>query len=204
VELWQEPDSIVAPLVVGIHPDVDKRAPHVEYTLYGTHRSIPPTSVVRLVKQPRQVKRTEVTYSRQTQWVEGDGAKPYIFRVRLIDIAPGVQPNQVSPSLRIWEVGLVTAARGAAAPAIGDDLITVVLEVSNFVVAQGVVLGAPQLALFRHLWIETLRTYDPDLVVAGGQTRFEPHWWRSRAEYEADTTRPAETADDWGDEDVEM
>ncbi len=48
------------------------------------------------------------------------------------------------------------------------------LEV-NFikVTGKGILFAALQLTLLRHLWVEYMRTYDPDLIVMGGQPRFD-------------------------------
>jgi hypothetical protein len=186
MEAWDEPDSLLAPLIVGVHKDEDDNAYFVSRTLYGAFQSIPTTTIQRLIKEPMKIKQTQKTYGQSMVWLMGDAAKPYLRRVRLVQVPPGQAPTKVGQGLVVWEVGYLQLNDGVAEPAIGKDLIAVILEVTTFQAQGGVVLGAPQLALLRHLWVEGMRSYDPDLVVVGGQTRFEEHWWRSADEHRAE------------------
>jgi hypothetical protein len=65
---------------------------------------------------------------------------------------------------------------GTAAPAIGSDRATAMLEVTRFTIHAGSMRGAWQLALLRHLWSDALRSQDQDMQIFGGQRDWKMSW----------------------------
>jgi hypothetical protein len=112
--------------------------------------------------------------------LERENAKPYLAVVHLSEVADDAPPTVPFGHL-LWSVGLNRLKDGSAAPVIGPGITTWCLEVSLSKIAGGYLAGGLHLALLRHLWVEFMRAYDPDLIVVGGQTRFDDSWWRPLA-----------------------
>jgi hypothetical protein len=53
--------------------------------------------------------------------------------------------------------------------------------VTRFKLKSHGVVGAPQLALLRHLVADAFEALDSQAVIAGGQSDWEPDWWPNSA-----------------------
>lgn len=170
---WNEPGSVVSPLLIGY------RKPREDY--FGLRdawaracQAVPAVEVIRNIKVSRRETR-HIPHAREVHSIPGiDGS--YSRRARCVDRADNEQLTD-AVNRWTWEVGYTPYAPGTLAPAIGPDLTPVVLEVSRFRISKGAVRGAAQLALFRTLFLDRLRDFDPDLVVFGGQRSWEPALW---------------------------
>jgi hypothetical protein len=167
---WNDPDSLLAPLIVGV-----AKSSFAFGALQAAHECLPRTGTS--VKAAFKKQRPRV---RKSMYLSGDSAKPYNAVVHLIEVADDAPPMVPFGHL-LWSVGLYNLKDGSAAPVIGPDVETMLLEVSLSKVNGGYLAGGLHLALLRHLWIEFMRAYDPELTVVGGQTRFDDSWWRPLA-----------------------
>jgi hypothetical protein len=77
-----------------------------------------------------------------------------------------------------WELALYLPKSGLLAPAIPEAQTVALLQTTSFSVRQGAIRGLLQMALMRHLWIDTLRSLDPGATVLGGQHEWDPAWDR--------------------------
>ena len=180
---WSDSDSLLAPIIIGAH-NVGDYAYYVTGALQAAAECIPPTSIqVKAVLRKQQHVRT-----RKSMFSSGEKVKPYASVVHLVEVADN-EPMPVPAGHLLWSVGMCLLAAGAGAPIISPDIHCLSLEVTFSKVSRGLLIGSPQLALLRHLWVEFMRAYDPDLIVVGGQTRFHEEWWRpNAAPVDANTT----------------
>jgi hypothetical protein len=176
VKTWNAPDNILAPLIVGADPDLVTGADTV-YALESAARGVPAfravfsttTAGISHHKHPGHIGIVQIS---------GDKAKPYLRRYRLVLGTENQSPGQAAESWW-WEMALYLPKSELLAPAIPDRQATAaLLQSTSFSVHQGKIRGLPQMALMRHLWIDTLRTLDPGLTVFGGQHEWDPAWDR--------------------------
>jgi hypothetical protein len=167
---WNDPDSVLGPLIVGV-----ATSSYALGALQAAKECLPQTGTS--VKAAFKKQRSRV---RKAMYLSGDNAKPYLAVVHLSEVADDAPPMVPFGHL-LWSVGLYHLKDGSAAPVIGPGVTTWCLEVSLSKVAGGYLAGGLHLALLRHLWVEFMRAYDPDLIVVGGQTRFDDSWWRPLA-----------------------
>jgi hypothetical protein len=175
VKPWNAPDNILAPLMVGADPDLVTGADTV-YALEAAARGVPASSAVFSTstagfshhKHPGHIGIAQIA---------GDKAKPYIRRYRLVLGTEGRNPQQAAESWW-WELALYLPKNGLLAPAIPEEQTVALLQATSFCVHQGTIRGLIQMALMRHLWIDTLRSLDPALTVFGGQHEWDPAWDR--------------------------
>jgi hypothetical protein len=179
---WQDPDSLLAPLIIGAHR-IEDRTPYVYGALQAVTNCLPETGSG--VKAVFHKQRSRV---RRSMYVSGEQAKPYSAALHCNQVAEDFT-GSVPFGHRLWSVGLYEFKDGTAAPAIGPELNVFCLEVSLAKVVGGYIAGGLHLALARHLWVEFMRAYDPALVVFGGQTRFEDSWWRPSAQSQAQSKK---------------
>jgi hypothetical protein len=172
---WSDPESVLAPIVVGAH-EVSGYFLYPGGALRAAAGAIPPCgnqvkAVLRKATHPR---------IRKAVCNSGDPAKPFSYVVQLVEVGEN-EPRPIPLGHVLWSAGLTPL--GKDVPGLGPDVEGFALEV-NFikVTGKGMLFAGLQLALLRHLWVEYMRTYDPDLIVMGGQTRFDDEWWRPMPE----------------------
>jgi hypothetical protein len=171
---WHDPDSLLAPLVIGAHKTqaTDDPAHYVYGALQAARGCLPETGTA-----TKAAFRKERPLVRKAMYLSGDNAKPYRATVNLVQV-PDNATGSVAFGHVLWTAGLYALKDGSATPAIPADVKTFVLEISLTKVAGGYISGGLHLALLRHLWVEFMRAHNPELIVLGGQTRFEDGWWR--------------------------
>jgi hypothetical protein len=76
-----------------------------------------------------------------------------------------------------WMVAAKVAPDDAARQLVGQDRTPIRIDVTAYRLQAGMVLGAQQLALFRHYVVIGFRALDPSLVVLGGQHDWQDNWW---------------------------
>jgi hypothetical protein len=180
MEPWSASGSMLAPIVVGVVSPTSgsgNAADVWQYILGAAVSSVPSASqLTRRRLAGGEVGETSLVRRTFLAWPD-DGAARYAAMARLADVHPGAPPP-ADRKLNVWEVGILSFAPGAAAPAVPDDRDVVVFEVTWFHVANdGTIQGAHQLALLRHLWVLGMQRQDPDLVIFGGQHHWDEAWW---------------------------
>jgi len=173
MDRWDSKRSVVSPLYFGYrapHPDHDAIAGAFSLACDG----IPPVNVIRKVFIPPRGQ-ASVRHAREVHSVPGvEGV--YARRARCVDRATS-ETLTAAINRWVWEVGYVVYAPGVLSPAIDPGLTAIMLEVSRFRATRGAVRAAGQLALFRALFTQGLRVFDPNLVVFGGQRDFDESLW---------------------------
>ncbi len=165
----------MAPLIVGANPDLVSSDDTV-YALEAAMMGVPAsravfssvTAGVSHHKQPGHIGIAQLT---------GDRAKPYARRYRLVLGTAAQSPTQASEAWW-WELALYVPKSGSLAPAVPADQTAALLQATKLSSHRGIVRGFSQMALMRHLWIDALRSRDPQLTVLGGQHEWNPEWDR--------------------------
>lgn len=174
MKAWNAPDSITAPLLVGL-PEVPG-ATGVTVLLMQAANSLPQMPITYEVKK-NAFKASYPVFSRTMGMFVGEAASPYMARIRLVDVSPDESPLTEKLSLVCWEVGLILLDAGAASPAITGVHRVGMLDVTRFQLQSSTLVAAPQLALLRHLWVSLVLEEYPGAMVMGGQHRWEDSWW---------------------------
>jgi len=177
---WDAPDSIFAPIIAGVPPGT--RWSGFGNALIAARQSVPKAAVGYNVR--RGLKTTHEKRDRTLISQSGDAAKPFTYRIYLIDLPRDRQLTSATVG-RLWEVGMTWLKDGLCTPAVPADYDTAMLQVNKFRLSKGSLEGAPQLALLRHLWAESVRAASPDAVVFGGQHHWEDAWWAESVPIEA-------------------
>jgi hypothetical protein len=183
---WSDPDSLLGPILVGAH-EVGGHFLYPGAALRAAAGSIPDTAThARAVWRKQQHPRT-----RKVLVQAGGQARPFLHRVQLVEVGEN-EPTPIPLGHLLWSVGLTELGPDVAV--LGPGVQGFILEVGFTRVAsarlasarvpasEARLVAALQLALLRHLWVEYMRAYDPELIVMGGQTRFEESWWRALPE----------------------
>ena len=80
-----------------------------------------------------------------------------------------------------WKVRVVLKNPSVFGPA-GDGSETALeITLAEYTLRNGVLVGAPQLALLRHLWWTTIHRLEPTAQAYGGQHDWDPTWWPNTA-----------------------
>lgn len=165
--------SLLTPLLIA-SPVASSRLSVVFHNLEGL---VPVTTVVRKVKVGR--KAVPTAHARRTIHLRPEGDS-YNFLVRCCDCAPD---EDLAASLQKWrwEIGIVPLKPAFFADVVPAGHEVVRLDVTRFRLESGGVAAAPQLALFRHLFVEGYLSIDPRTLVLGGQRDWRAEWWPNRA-----------------------
>jgi hypothetical protein len=91
------------------------------------------------------------------------------------DRVPGHDDFQVH---EVWRAAMQYSCVAQFSPMLPTRPIHIRLSVMSFEVHQGVLDGAPQLALMRALFVRSLSSIDPDLITVGGQCDWDPAYWK--------------------------
>jgi hypothetical protein len=172
MEAWCESDSLLTPLIIGY------QRPHSKYSgvsdaFVRASQAVPATKSTRVVG-PR-IGSKKFACSREVVLAPGlEGLYPR--RALLMDRPVSDPPPQLSDPW-LWEVGFILPKPGSIRR-LDPGLMPVVLETSRFKVTSGALEGAVQLALFRHLFVASLRCLDANLTVLGGTDRWDVSMWR--------------------------
>jgi hypothetical protein len=76
-----------------------------------------------------------------------------------------------------WEIGFFAFKEGFYPNLIPAGREIVRLDVTRYQLRNRGVIGAPQLALFRHMFVESFAALDPSALVFGGQRDWRAEWW---------------------------
>jgi hypothetical protein len=174
MELWSDPDSVFAPLIIGTMPDEKGKVSHLGYALRAAMGSVPP--VRNVIKAGLRGKLVSVT--RKTALRQGEKINPYLVGAQLYETRSLVEKPDTIRQEVVWEVGLMGIPSEAAPSQISSDLSCYALELTHLKVTGNRPQGLLQLALLRNLWVDNLRAREPGLVVFGGMHRFNEVWWQ--------------------------
>lgn len=169
---WDASDSIFAPIIAAVPPGTTWSG--FTNALYAAQESVPTAFVAYTMRKGFKSsleKRERRIISRGSS--EGSAFSERLF---LIDV-PQDRKLANTFSGQLWEVGLTVLRNGLCTPAVPDDYTTALLQVNGFRLSKGTLEGAPQLALLRHLWAESVRAASPNAIVFGGQTHWHDTWW---------------------------
>jgi hypothetical protein len=178
MDIWNAPQSIFAPLVVAVPPDTDWAG--FGNSAIAARDSIPTSDMIYTVKRPGTFKKVSEVRIRKVVGFLAADTEPYVAKGRLVDAIPGVGiPSD--DSLTLWEVGISNINDGLCAPAVPADYDTGLLEVTMMRLTHDGQAGAPQLALFRHLFAAAVKAASPKAIIFGGQHQWDDLWWSERS-----------------------
>ena len=176
--LESEEESFLSPIYLGFIKPRDGYAAASDLFVKAC-RAVPPVKSYR----KRSVDRRQVVsepHSREVVSYKGIEGQS-LNLARCVDRGPNESDAQASVKWQ-WEVALTEMKTGTYAPFIPDGLSVYLIEVTRFRLTKGAVRDTAQLALFRSIFIQFLRTLDPSLVVVGGQ-----HDWQNPCGHRVNT-----------------
>lgn len=162
--------SILGPILVGF-----TTTPHdaqvIDDVWCTAAESVPITSSVLNVlvgkaTQPRKHQRRVLAVS----------GTDYLKLAQLCDVRDE-EPSDESWKRWRWMAAAKIAPDDAAHQLVGQRRTPVRIDVTSYRMQAGMVLGAQQLALFRHFVVSGFRALDPSLVVLGCQHDWQDNWW---------------------------
>jgi len=163
-----ESQSITAPLLIGTSAD-DGYAVAVINTLVST---VPPMKLFRKVATGRKTFSKPFTRS----LYQSSDTEHYFRLLTCYDVA---DDDEYKPfSLALWELGIRLLQPSPYEEIVPAQETVVRADVTRYELKGAAVVAAPQLALVRHLLVESYRALDPDIAVVGGQHGWQPEWWR--------------------------
>jgi hypothetical protein len=164
-------DSIVGPILIGF-----ATTPHDAQLIDEVWRtaadSVPTTSPVLKVQAGRSSQ--PLTHQRRVLTAQGTA---YLKLAQLCDVR-GQEPSRESWNRWRWTVAAKIAGDDASRQLAGQGRTPIRIDVTSYQLRAGTVLGAQQLALFRHFVVAGFRALDPSLVVSGGQQSWHDGWWQ--------------------------
>jgi len=165
--------SILAPILVGFR--LSPGEPLVIMPSVGAAASSVPT--MKLWRNQRVGNKTVKAIHTRGVVAANDNSQPtfYRTRARCLDITADETPDASKPL--IWEVRFWVFPKGANPGLMPEDYNQTRLDVTTYRLRNQGVVGAQQLALFRHLFVANLRAMDPGALVFGGQHDWRPEWW---------------------------
>jgi hypothetical protein len=171
---WSEPESVFAPLIAAVPPATDWAG--YGNTLHAAAGSVPVAATFVKFKIANSFRFREGTRERQVLAHSGKQSQPFTARACLLHRMrdeTGASPR----TAYLWEVGLTHLKDGLCTPAVPADWDCALLQVTMYRLSGTGLAGAPQLALLRHLWAESVLAASPDAVVFGGAHHWKPEWW---------------------------
>jgi hypothetical protein len=100
----------------------------------------------------------------------------YLKLAQLCDIR-SQEPSEESWQRWRWMVAAKVAPDDGSGQLVGQERTAIRIDVMSYRLQAGAVMGAQQLALFRHFVVTGFRALDPTLVVLDGQHDWEDNWW---------------------------
>lgn len=174
VNRFDVPDSILAPIVAAVPPGTLWAG--FSNCAFAAQEAVPVAQVRYQVKNSGKFKRTYEVWERRLSSRSGQDAEPFSVRIRLADRAPA-RSGPITLGESLWEVGITCLKDGLCTPAVPEDYDTAILQTSILKYSPSGLSGAPQLALFRHLWVNNVLAAAPDAIVFGGQSHWSEQWW---------------------------
>lgn len=171
---FQPSASIVAPLLL-----VYRGAPSAEALLpiVITAAAAMP-KVTNMRKHMVGRKAVVAPHTRDVFWHHNPESDSYGLIARCIDVGPDQTPSQAFGGW-IWEASFISFKKGQYPGLIASDCEQVRLDVTRYRIQKNGIVAARQLALFRHLFVESFRALDPGAQVYGGQHDWRAQWWPS-------------------------
>lgn len=174
---FDAPNSVFAPILAAVPPGT--RWAGFGNSAFAAQQAVPVAEVPYRVKKAGKFKRTDETRERRLLALSGESAKPFSVRIRLYDRARGLT-GPVGVDETLWEVGITHLKDGLCTPAVPEDYDTAILHTSVLKYSPTGLTGAPQLALFRHLWAHNVLAAARDAIVFGGQSHWQDEWWNEK------------------------
>jgi hypothetical protein len=100
----------------------------------------------------------------------------YLKLATLCDVR-SQEPSEDSWNRWRWMVAAKVAPDDGERQLVGQGRTPIRIDVTSYRLQSGAVIGAQQLALFRHFVVTGFRALDPGLVVLGGQWTWQDRWW---------------------------
>jgi hypothetical protein len=164
-------DSILGPILMGF-----TTTPHDAQLIDEVWRtaadSVPTTSPILKVLAGR----TSQPLTHQRRVLTGQSTA-YLKLAHLCDVR-AQEPSGESWKRWRWMVAAKIAGDDASRQLAGNGRTPIRIDVISYQIRAGTVLGAQQLALFRHFVVAGFRALDPSLVVIGGQHSWHDGWWQ--------------------------
>lgn len=171
-----ESDSILAPILVAYRRPVTGAS--LSEIVMTAALSVPCATIQR--KQLVGRKAVPVDHTREILRATNANEQGYPLVARCCDRAPGESTSDAFPRWN-WEVGFIEPEVTSYPSLIPAGHAIVRLDVTRHQVRNRGVIGAPQLALFRHMFVESLGGLDPSALILGGQRNWRREWWPNPA-----------------------
>jgi hypothetical protein len=172
----RESESILAPILVGYRSP--ERGTSLAAIVSTASLVVPHMTIMR--KQMAGRKAVAVAHTREIFTSHDPDREGYSLIARCCDRAPDEPPSEAFARWN-WEIGFFAFKEGFYPNLIpaGRELIR--LDVTRYQLRNRGVIGAPQLALFRHMFVESFAALDPSALVFGGQRDWRAEWWPNPA-----------------------
>jgi hypothetical protein len=171
-EALQPSQSILAPILVGFQAAETGKT--IVPSVSTACNVVPAVTLMRKHLVGR--KAVIAPHTRSVVWVHNAEWPDYNIIARCVDQGPEQTLGDAFKSW-IWEVSVLPIKEGAHPGLIPEDWEQVRLDVTRYRIQNQGVLGAHQLVLFRHLFVESFRAIHRDAVVFGGQHDWSPERW---------------------------
>lgn len=169
--------SLLSPLVLGYHRP-DPEYPGIGDAMVQATWLVPAVVTARRVNIGRRL----VTANCRTEVIAlGELKALYTNRAELVTSFKGDDQAVAAAvgHLWVWQVGISHYQKGRL-DGVDVDAEPVVIETSRFQIHDGALVGARQLALFRHLLLGRLRWLDPNLQLVRGTDIWRREMWPIR------------------------
>lgn len=163
-------DSILGPILIGF-TTTPQDAQLIDEVWRTAAESVPTTLPVLKVQAGKGSQ--PLTHQRRVLTAKGTA---YLKLAQLCDVR-SQEPSDESWNRWRWMVAAKIAADDASRQLAGEGRTPIRMDVTSYQLQASTVVGAQQLALFRHFVVTGFRALDPSLVVVGGQHGWQDGWW---------------------------
>lgn len=165
--------SILAPILVGYRTVTPGST--IAPIMTTICESIPAERVMRKVLVGRNA--VALPHRRAINYLLDNDRPAYKILVRCIDVGPDLTVSQAFNSW-LWEIGLVIFKQGTAPELLPPECNEQVrLDVTRYRMQNKGVICAKQLALVRHLFVQSVLAVDEKACVFGGAHGWRREWW---------------------------
>jgi hypothetical protein len=164
-------ESILSPILIGLNA-TRHDAQLIDDVWRTAADSVPITLPVLNV----QVGKATQPQRHQRRVLTGQAAD-YLKLAQLCDVRSQESSDESWQRWR-WRIAAKVAPDDAERQFAGPGRIPIRIDVTSYRVQAGMVVGAEQLALFRHYVVTGFHALDPSLTVLGGQHGWQDNWWR--------------------------
>ena len=164
-------ESILSPILIGL--DATRCDAQLIDDVWRTAADSVPTTLPVLNVQ---VGKATQSQKHQRRVLTRQGAD-YLKLAQLCDVRSQESSDESWQRWR-WRIAAKVAPDDAERQLAGPGRIPIRVDMTSYRLHAGMVVGAQQLALFRHYVVAGFHALDPGLIVLGGQHDWQDSWWR--------------------------